>query len=886
MTGRSGGGDHGENDDGRRSRRPVARRLVLAVALGVWLCLIVSATALAASGDYAERTGDDNPADGVDVTSTAATADVIAGDFDNDGDPDLLAYDGSAERYYENDGGRFVERSGDDNPFAGVGQAFGTRTGVFVTDVDGDDDADVIAFEPATDSLRWLENTDGQTYVERTGADNPFAGIDVSGSSGTVDAVVGDFDDDGDPDLLAYDGSAEHYYENDGGTFTERTKADSPFAGVQTAFWTRSTTLVRDFDDDGDDDVAWKNGTTAGWHYVERTDDGYVDRTSGSHPLSAVSASATDASLAAIAADFDADGAVELLADDGSQRYYDRGESDDFTAVSGDGNPFSGVDPAFGVYGTTLTVDADGDTDVDLLLAADDGLRYLERTGSPAPPAFGATGPFTVDETASVGTVVGDVDATAGEGGAPDTGVSYAITGGNGSTALAVDATTGAITVADADTLDHDSSRRLTLDVSADDGTETTTTTITVEVADATPSLDDRTLGSIDEDAPSGAAIGTVTATGDTTSVAYAITGGNPDRDGDGTPAFTLDERTGRLTVADADDVDHETADQERLTVTATDGTASATAVVGVTVKNVNEAPEAIDREFGVESGATLSVSAAAGLAATATDPDGDTLTASTVREPTSGTLRLRENGSFRYTPEGGFSGTDAFTYAVTDGNGATARATATITVEQVRDVAGSGSASFAVDLDAPSAPVATGEAATVMATVANTGSAAGTRSVTLSIDRIDRATEAVSLDAGESTTVTFEWVAGADDVGQRLVRIETGEDYESAYLVVEERTATPTDTATTRPATDSGAETDTEIRGPPAADTETATPAETEATGEPTTTLVETVDRPAADIAAPTTSRRATTTESGPGFGPAVTVLAVFTLLVWARRG
>ncbi|MCB0080242.1 MAG: cadherin-like domain-containing protein, partial [Caldilineaceae bacterium] len=38
------------------------------------------------------------------------------------------------------------------------------------------------------------------------------------------------------------------------------------------------------------------------------------------------------------------------------------------------------------------------------------------------------------------------------------------------------------------------------------------------------------------------------------------------------------------------------------------------------------------------------------------------------------------------YTPESGYQGADTFTYAVTDGQGATASATVTITVQQTAD--------------------------------------------------------------------------------------------------------------------------------------------------------------------------------------------------------
>ena len=55
------------------------------------------------------------------------------------------------------------------------------------------------------------------------------------------------------------------------------------------------------------------------------------------------------------------------------------------------------------------------------------------------------------------------------------------------------------------------------------------------------------------------------------------------------------------------------------------------------------------------------------------TDPDDDPLTISSWTLPTNGQLTMVE-GVFYYTPNTNFSGTDTFTYVVSDGRGGTAR--------------------------------------------------------------------------------------------------------------------------------------------------------------------------------------------------------------------
>jgi hypothetical protein len=61
-------------------------------------------------------------------------------------------------------------------------------------------------------------------------------------------------------------------------------------------------------------------------------------------------------------------------------------------------------------------------------------------------------------------------------------------------------------------------------------------------------------------------------------------------------------------------------------------------------------------------------------------DPDGDVLTLTSTSTPAQGAVAIVGN-ALRYTPAPGFSGTDSFTYTVSDGRGGTASATVTISV-------------------------------------------------------------------------------------------------------------------------------------------------------------------------------------------------------------
>jgi len=112
-------------------------------------------------------------------------------------------------------------------------------------------------------------------------------------------------------------------------------------------------------------------------------------------------------------------------------------------------------------------------------------------------------------------------------------------------------------------------------------------------------------------------------------------------------------------------------------------GNSQATATIAVT--SVNDAPVAAADSFTMaEDGGVLS----AILLTNDNDIDGDSLSLVTtpVSGPSHGTVLLNANGTFTYTPATNYSGTDSFTYQVSDGKGGTSQATATVTVTPVND--------------------------------------------------------------------------------------------------------------------------------------------------------------------------------------------------------
>tara|TARA_R110002020_G_scaffold12205_6_gene45085 strand:+ start:2479 stop:3156 length:678 start_codon:yes stop_codon:yes gene_type:complete len=132
--------------------------------------------------------------------------------------------------------------------------------GIFLADVDGDNDMDVFSASPYINEVAWFENLDGQgTFGSKNIITNtlskPFA------------VYVEDLDDDGDNDVLATSvdafGGEVVWFENlDGlGTFSSKKSIDSNLVFPRDIY-------AADIDNDGDMDVliADQNSNTIAWY--------------------------------------------------------------------------------------------------------------------------------------------------------------------------------------------------------------------------------------------------------------------------------------------------------------------------------------------------------------------------------------------------------------------------------------------------------------------------------------------------------------------------------------------------------------------------------------------------------------------------------------------
>ncbi|MEL0583768.1 MAG: tandem-95 repeat protein [Candidatus Thiodiazotropha sp. (ex. Lucinoma kazani)] len=120
------------------------------------------------------------------------------------------------------------------------------------------------------------------------------------------------------------------------------------------------------------------------------------------------------------------------------------------------------------------------------------------------------------------------------------------------------------------------------------------------------------------------------------------------------------------------------------FTYTISDGNGGTdTATVTVTVDAVADAPMAVDDNVGTDEDTPVTVD----VLSNDSDPDGDVLTISGVTQGTNGSVTIdMMSGNPVYMPNLNFSGTDTFTYTISDGNGGTDTATVTVTVGAVGD--------------------------------------------------------------------------------------------------------------------------------------------------------------------------------------------------------
>ena len=205
--------------------------------------------------------------------------------------------------------------------------------------------------------------------------------------------------------------------------------------------------------------------------------------------------------------------------------------------------------------------------------------------------------------------------------------------------------------------------------IDGEGGTDTGTVTVTVNpVNDAPNAVNDS--ATTNEDAP----------------VTINVRANDSDPDGDALTITSVSNPPNGTAAIQSGNVlytpDPNFNGTDSFTYTISDGNGgSDTATVTVTVGSVNDAPNAVNDSATTNEDSPVTIN----VRANDSDPDGDALTITSVSNPPNGTAAI-QSGSVLYTPDPDFSGSDSFTYTISDGNGGSDTGTVNVTVTSVND--------------------------------------------------------------------------------------------------------------------------------------------------------------------------------------------------------
>ena len=202
----------------------------------------------------------------------------------------------------------------------------------------------------------------------------------------------------------------------------------------------------------------------------------------------------------------------------------------------------------------------------------------------------------SVDENPIAGASIGTIQASVNTGSLQFSLVSQSTEG-----ALAINGSTGAVTVADATLFDFETVQSLTANVSITSGSVSENVTVTITLLDVDESVQiiitaSNLITSIPENPETGASLGTIEASVNTGSLQYSLTSQSV------AGALAINASTGVVTVADATLFDFETVQSLTANIRITSGSVSEDVTVTITLTDVDE----MDAGYTIWTGATL----------------------------------------------------------------------------------------------------------------------------------------------------------------------------------------------------------------------------------------------------------------------------------------
>ena len=287
---------------------------------------------------------------------------VFSADLDGDGDNDVLSADPMEDKiiWFENTDGL-----GGFGPEQIITTNAANAISVFVSDLDGDEDNDVLSADPSDDIVAWYENTDG------LGSFGPRQ-IISSGAAGAVSVFGADLDEDSDNDVLSALFSEDRivWFEN-----TDGLGSFGPQQVITDSAYGASSVFSADIDGDGDNDVLSASADDWKIAWYENT-----DGLGTFGPQQVITGNASYA-VSVFSADLDGDGDNDVLSasagDDSIAWYMNLDGLGTFSSpiiISANAENVSGV----------FSADLDDDGDNDVIAAATSGMEvtWYENNGA------------------------------------------------------------------------------------------------------------------------------------------------------------------------------------------------------------------------------------------------------------------------------------------------------------------------------------------------------------------------------------------------------------------------------------------------------------------------------------------------------------------------
>jgi len=282
---------------------------------------------------------------------------VYAADMDGDGDIDIVggSFGIGDICWWENTAGNGTVWTNHTvvTGFCGNGVILGNVSSVYVADMDGDGDLDILGASCMGNAVCWWENTagNGTVWTERT--------VDTDFTDG-FGVYAADMDGDGDLDILGTGGSTDGgnvcWWENTAGNGTVWTKHT-----VDTALTDGRSVYAADMDGDGDLDILRAGGRglvgLVCWY----------ENTAGNGTIWTNHIVDVGSGTSVYAADVDGDGDLDIL---GAKDYDDDICWWENTAGNGTVWTKHTVDADFNTPYSVYAADMDGDGDLDILGAA------------------------------------------------------------------------------------------------------------------------------------------------------------------------------------------------------------------------------------------------------------------------------------------------------------------------------------------------------------------------------------------------------------------------------------------------------------------------------------------------------------------------------------